>query len=148
MTDFTSPLPHAHPLRATELRRILPRPALAWLLLLAAGATGCALGSLGHATAAPEASLALLLRFMAVLKAGAAVGAAALLHWRLRTPVTGGIGAGYLVALAAMALAPGLIASLHHVAAGALVFHAGLFGFLVLALADDRVATVFGARRS
>ena len=92
MTDFTAPLPRARPLRAPALRELAAKPALAWLVLFVAGATGVALGSLGHASATPEASLALLLRFMAALKAGAALGAAALLHWRLRTSVAGGLG--------------------------------------------------------
>lgn len=124
------------------------RAALPWLVLAVGAASGLVLGLTGPANAAPDGSLAVLLRFMAALKGAGAIGAAGLLHWRLRMPIAPRALGGYLAALAAMALAPGLIASLHHVVAGALVFHGGLFGFLAFALADEALASRLRARRS
>ena len=87
--------------------------------------------------AAFESALVVLLRFMAACKAAVALGAAALLVWRVRRPLAMPFFACYLAATALMALAPGLIWSLGPIAPGALVFHAGLLAFLVLAARDD-----------
>ena len=121
--------------RLPALKAIWPA---AWLPLLVAGASGGAAFALTASdVGAFEPRLALLLRFMAALKAAAVLGAIGLTSWRLHRPVTPGTQFGYLAALAAMAAAPGLIWSLTHVAAGAVLFHAGLFGFLICALRDD-----------
>ena len=90
--------------------------------------------------AAFESALVVLLRFMAACKAACVIGAAALLAWRLRRPLTFSRFACYLAATALMALAPGLIWSLGPIAPGALVFHAGLLAFRVLAARDGGLA--------
>ncbi len=117
--------------------------------LVAAAFAGAALGRT-HATDASgfEASLVMLLRFMAVCKAAGVLGAAALVVWRLGRPLGATAFAGYVVTLALMAAAPGMIWSLSLIAPGALVFHAGLLTFLVLAARDDGVATAFRRRRA
>ncbi len=145
MTDFvSSPVSHRvlSPSARTD-RWLAPLYALA----LAAGAAGVAIGMRAGDASAIDGHLALLLRFMAALKALTAFGALGLLHWRLRAPIATAPALGYLAALAPMMLAPGLIWSLAHVAPGAICFHAGLFGFLILALRDDAVGRGRLARR-
>ena len=79
---------------------------------------------------------------MAACKAAGVVGAAALLAWRLGRPLGTGAFVGYVAALGLMAAAPGMIWSLGLIAPGALVFHAGLLTFLVLAARDDGVTAL------
>lgn len=142
-------LPQPRHLRRASVKPLAPLVLAAspWLALVAGGVGGLALGLAGPAHAAPDGGLALLLRFMAALKGAAVLGAAVLLGWRLRAPIAGRTASGYLAALAVAALAPGLIATLHHVVAGALCFHGGLLGFGGLALADEFVASIFRTRR-
>ena len=90
-----------------------------------------------------------LLLFMAAVKAAAALGALALVGWRLRYFVRPGLAVGYLAGALAMAAAPGLILSQSFVVAGALLFHGGLLLVLVLGLADRSAGaspTVMGRR--
>jgi len=82
------------------------------------------LGLMGRGAADPE--LALLLRFMALVKGGVALVAAGFVAWRLRAPIAPGMGAIYIAAVAAMAGGAGLIWQLAHVAWGALLVHGGL----------------------
>ena len=113
-----------------------------------AGAVGSiAVGALTRPPAGLDGHLALLLHFMAALKAATALGALGLLSWRVRSPVATLSAVGYLAAFALMAVAPGLIWSLAHVAAGAVCFHVGLFAFLGLALRDDAVGPHLLSRR-
>jgi len=96
---------------------------------------GAALGLMtGGGAADPE--LTLLLRFMAVVKAGMAVGAAALAAWRMRQPVRAAPALGYVVAVSSMAAGAGLIWQLEHVAAGAVLVHGGLVAMGALAWMD------------
>ena len=145
VTDITS--------STSALGRIqVTRPAVTWPALLvgvavAGGVGGISIGALSHAPANYDGHLALLLQFMAALKAFTALGAAGLLTWRFRASIATGPALGYLAALAFMAVAPGLIWSLAHVAMGAICFHAGLFGFLILALRDDAVCSHLLSRR-
>ncbi len=132
---FLPSLPRLGP--ATPARRS-SRLAL-WLPYTVTALSGLA----GFALAVPnveiEPRLALLLRFMAAVKAATVLAALGLTCWRLRSPVATSAALGYVAALAAMAAAPGLIWSLNHVALGAACFHVGLFGFLVCALRDDGI---------
>lgn len=138
MTD----LPYLHA-RAAAPR--LAWPAILYAAVGTAGVAGVAAGLLagrlaGHGPGDMEWQLALLLRFMAIVKGAMALGALALTQWRLRRPISPRLAAAYTVALAAMALAPGLIWSLAEIVPGAVAFHAGLLLFLVLAWRDGAVA--------
>ena len=128
--------------RLTSVTRHSVRPAW-WLPFVVTTFAGLAAFALAGRDAGEfEPRLALLLRFMAALKAVAVLAALGLTCWRLRTPIATPMRLGYLAALASMAAAPGLIWSLAHIALGAACFHAGLFGFLVCALRDDGIARV------
>ena len=131
----------AHPLAT-------PWPVLLTTVALAAAAGSIAIGALSRQPSGFDNHLALLLRFMAALKALTAMGALGLLTWRLRLPIRSATAIGYLAALAVMLVAPGLIWSPDHVAMSALCFHAGLFGVLGLALRDDAVGSRLSGRLS
>ena len=133
MTDFASIAPRVPAARYMPERWRRRAPLL---LLAAGGAVGWALGAVNRPVALPEPGLVLLLRFMAALKGAAALGAAALLLWRMRRPLPAPASLLYGAGLASMASAPGLIWSLGPVAAGAACFHAGLILFAVAALRD------------
>ena len=93
-----------------------------------------------------EWQLVFLLRFMALVKGAMVLGALGLTQWRLRRAASDRLALGYAAALAAMAMAPGLIWSLAEIAPGAACFHAGLLLFLLLAWRDD--AIVLPTRRT
>jgi hypothetical protein len=125
------------------------------ILLLVAGAGAGVLSA-----AAPASSLAVahagadltrLLRFMAVLKAAIAVGAAAAVYWRLGAAVSLPWLAAYGVAGGAMAAGPGVIWAMAHVGLGALLLHGGLFATILLLWRDPATASrlegVLGRRR-
>ena len=142
MTDLA-----ALPSSAARAGRRPGRSAILAGMLVVAAFAGVALGRAHAADASGfEGTLVLLLRFMAICKAAGVLGAAALVVWRLGRPLGATAFAGYVVALALMAAAPGLIWGLGLIAPGALVFHAGLLTFLVLAARDDGVATAFRRR--
>ena len=113
------------------------RPALIAAVLLAAVAA-FAIGHdpAAHGAASADAELARLLRFMAVLKAAMALAALWLVDWRLRFAASPRLAMAYIAALALMAAGPGLIWSLTHLIAGAILFHAGLLLLLALGWAD------------
>ena len=120
--------------------RRLSWPAILYAAVGAAGLAGFAAGRLaGAETGGMEWQLVFLLRFMAIVKGGMILGALALAQWRLRRPISAPLAAAYALALAAMALAPGLIWSLAEIVPGAAAFHAGLFAYLLLAWRDDAV---------
>ena len=124
--------------RSTGLR---VRPSWPVALCASSGAALLAGVTIGHAPAADlgitEDKLLLLLRFMAVMKLATAVAALLLARWRLTRPIAPALALGYCAAVTLMALAPGLIWSLAHIALAAGVFHAGLLAFLVMAWRDD-----------
>jgi hypothetical protein len=91
-----------------------------------------------QAAAGPE--LAMLLRFMAVVKAGMALATLALTAWRFGFSISPAQALGYLGAGTLMAAAPLPIWQLAHVAAGAALFHLGLLLLLVALFADRGTA--------
>ncbi len=119
------------------------RAALAPLIVLATAGGAVAGFALGRWSGVPTAGwdphLLVLLRFMAAVKLAGVAAAAALTLWRVRRPLPIGAAIATVVALAAMALAPGLIWSLAHVGLAAMAFHGGLLTLLVLAWRDDRL---------
>lgn len=127
-------------------------------LLLLAVVGGAAAGALAAgpdasaaAVAAAGVELTRLLRAMAGLKMLLAAGAMAGVYWRLGSTVNAGRMVGYAAAGAAMAAGPGLIWTMAHVGAGALLLHGGLFGAVILLWRDPAagamLAETIGGRR-
>jgi hypothetical protein len=120
-------------------------PARRASLVVTAGlmlAAGFAAGHMAAAAAKPvaaDASLVLLLRFMAAVKLAILIALLALALWRVGLPQKPRLATSYSVALALMAAAPGLIWQMDTVVYGAVLFHAGLLAYAVLALRDDGV---------
>lgn len=115
----------------------IPTSRLYWNTLVAAVLVGgAALGLMLGGGAAADPELAMLLRFMAVIKAGMAVGIAALVAWRMREPMRFMPASAYVAAVFSMATGAGLIWQLGHVGAGAVLVHGGLAAFAVAAWMD------------
>lgn len=93
-------------------------------------------GEAAARAAAADPELTHLLRGMAVLKAGLALGAVCLVAWRLGYPASARLAAGLIAAAALMAAGPVLIWHVAPVGAAALLFHAGMGLLLVLCLID------------
>ena len=107
-----------------------------WRPVLAAAVLGAAAVSLTTQAGPHDPELATLLRFMAVVKAAMALGAAALVGWRFGSPVRPPVGLGYIVGTASMAAGAGLIWQLGHIGTGALLVHGGLLALAGLAWLD------------
>ena len=125
----------------------LARALVACLVVLAAvagfAATGTQAASAAIANAGPE--LTHLLRAMALLKtlfAGAAIGATL---WRLATSVSWPRLSAYAAGCVSMAAGPGLIWSLAHVQAGAVLLHGGLLATAILLWRDPATAARLSA---
>jgi len=137
------------------LARIERRPLSLRLALLAAVMVGAAMGF--AVTSAPAASQAVsdagaeltrLLRAMALIKVVLAAGVVWLIAWRLRFPVNPLLAAGYIAGAAVMAIGPGLIWDMAHVALGALLLHGAGALLLVLFWRDPgSPAMTWSARR-
>ena len=136
MTDVSHPALRASVARGRPAWALSPY--LPYVLVFAAGGAGLLLGrAMGGDADLFEFKLLLLLRFMAAMKFAGVLAAAGVTHWRLTQPIAPRLALAYMAALVPMAAAPGLIWSLGGIALGALMFHAGLIGFLVLAWEDD-----------
>jgi hypothetical protein len=106
------------------------------LALGAAVVAAGALGFMGGGDGGAGSDLLVLLRFMAGVKAAMALGAVALVAWRMGAPVGVGTAAAYVAASALMAAGPGLIWDMQHVALGAMAVHGGLSALLVVGWMD------------
>ena len=155
MTSIVDAAPRARPAspQARQAASAVSRAALLLVIGVAAIAglvTGAAQGSQAASYADPD--LARLLRAMAVLKALIASGAVAAVLWRLGSAVTLPWFAAYALAAAAMAAGPGLIWSMTHLGAGALLLHGGLLACALLLWRDPeigrRLAALLAARRA
>jgi len=127
-------IPFAASEAARREARISAAP-LVWGTAAAAGLAGLVVGLLAKPPYM-DAELVPLLRFMALIKAGMALGAAALTQWRLRREAGVWVAGALVGSTALMMGAPGLIWALTHVVLGAVLFHAGLVVFLVAAARD------------
>ena len=107
-----------------------------WLLTLAFAVAGTAAFALTTGRGAADPELALLLRFMAVVKAAMAIAAAALVVWRLNGPVLPAAALGYIAAVSSMAAGAALIWRLEHVAAGAVMVHGGVVALAAVGWMD------------
>ena len=108
----------------------------AWRLTLAAAALAAAALALTTQPGPHDPELATLLRFMAVVKAAMALGAAALLGWRFGRPMRPAAGLAYIAGTSSMAAGAGLIWQLGHVGTGALLVHGGLLALIGVAWMD------------
>lgn len=107
-----------------------------WRPFLAAAVLGAAAFALTTQTGPHDPELATLLRFMAVVKAAMALGAAALVGWRLGWPVRPAAGLAYIAGVSGMAAGAGLIWQLGHVGTGALLVHGGLLALVGIVWLD------------
>jgi hypothetical protein len=108
----------------------------AFLLVLAVAAAAGFAPESSLAVSHAGADLTRLLRFMAVIKAVIAVGAASVVFWRLAVPVSLPWFAAYALAGAAMAAGPGVIWGMAHVGLGAVLLHGGMFATILLLWRD------------
>ena len=103
------------------------------------------------AVARDGADLTRVLRFMAVIKAVIVVAGLAAVLWRLGSAVPAPRLAAYAAACVSMAMGPGLIWGMSHVALGALLLHGGLIATIILLWRDPtvgaRLAVVIAAKR-
>ena len=104
--------------------------------LVAAVAGAGVAGFLARGGDGAGSDLVLLMRFMAGVKAAMALGAVALVWWRMGAPVGRGTAAAYVAASALMAAGPGLIWDMRHVGLGAMAVHGGLSALLVVGWLD------------
>ena len=120
-------------------------PAVAGFLATGADASSSAVANAG-------VELTHLLRAMAGLKMLMAAGALAGILWRLGTGITHLRLAAYVIASAAMVAGPGLIWTMVHVGAGALLLHGGLVATALLLWRDpavgERLSNLVAARRA
>ncbi len=87
----------------------------------------------GAEPAAYEPQLVVLVRFMALIKLGVAIGAAALVAWRLGRAPNPRLAAGYTAGTMLMAAGPALMWHMHHIILGSVLFYAGLVLIAILA---------------
>ncbi len=106
------------------------------LALMGAVAAVGVLGFLGGNGGGAGSDLLMLMRFMAGVKAAMALGAVALVWWRMEAPVGRAAAAAYVMAAAVMAVGPGLIWDMRHIALGAVAVHGGLSALLVVGWLD------------
>ena len=126
-------------MRQPEMRQLRIGQVAVALALLGDGTLGL-MGTPG----ACGAELAMLLRFMAVVKGGMALAVAGAAWWRLSRHFSWGLGAparpgvalAYVAAVGGMAFGAGLVWQLAHVAWGAALVHGGLWLALGTAWAD------------
>jgi hypothetical protein len=110
-------------------------------LIIAVSVAGGLLVSGGQAAGpAADPELALVLRFMAALKALMAAAMASAILWRLQEPVSLPRFAFYGLASAAMSAGPGLIWTTAAIGWGAMLLHGGLVGAAVLLWRDPVIA--------
>jgi hypothetical protein len=146
----------AVPSSAAEWRMTAPVARGTFIVAVAAaavfGAAATGMAETQHAVAREGADWANLIRAMAALKMLMEAGAAAGVLWRLGSPIGPVWLAAYAAAGASMAAGPLLIWGLVHVAAGALLLHAGLGATIVLLWRDKavaaRLAALVAARRA
>ncbi len=105
-----------------------------------AGFAATGQGEAAHAIAAAGPDLTRLLRGMALIKMLLASLAGAAVFWRLGAAIGPVRFTAYAAAGAAMAAGPGLIWDMSHVAAGAVLLHAGLLATILIFWRDPAVA--------
>lgn len=149
-SGITTPESRSQSTGSPSTRRLL------LLLLTGAAVAGAAFatdgGDAAHAVAEAGVDLVRLLRVMAALKVGLAVGATAAVLWRFGAAVTPAWFAAYAIACGAMAAGPALIWSMVYVGTGALLLHGGMAAVVLLLWRDPgvagRLSVMIAARRA
>ncbi len=134
----------SRPLREAIASLEPARPAISRALLIASsGAAALLAWRLGDPAPLLQADpeLAQLLRAMTVLKALIAAAAAGLVFWRLRWPVSLGLGAAYGGGVATTIGATVALWNLEHLEIAALLFHLGAAAIIVAAFYDRSGST-------
>lgn len=137
-------------LPAARLPR-LPASVLVVVIVAAAAAAGFAItphAATAQAITSAGPELTRLLRAMALLKTAIAAACAWFVLWRFKYPTSRPRAAAYFAALAAMAAGPGLIWGMAHIVPGAILLHAGLAAFLVIAWQDPGSPAMLPRRRT
>lgn len=106
------------------------------LLVVTAGAAGLALSLALAPAPRAEPELVRLLRAMVLIKGLFALGATALLWWRLGRPIGPALATRYGLAVGLCAAALGWLWGLHLLLLGGLAFYAGLAGLLLATRGD------------
>ena len=114
----------------------LSRRAVLAVALLAATGAGAAIGAATGTGTGSDAAFTELIRFMAIVKAAIVLAAAALVSWRLTSPASPRLAAGYIVCVSLMAPSPGLIWNMSSLLVASALFHSGLLFGLYLAATD------------
>lgn len=115
------------------------QPALLLVAMIAAAA-GLLLAPAGAELLRSDAELAMLLRFMAVVKAVIAIAVLGITTWRLGHPMPIWLGLLYSSGCALMMAGPGVIWHLTAVGSGAALFHGGVLLWLAALAADHDTA--------
>lgn len=105
-------------------------------LLLAVAVAALAAGQAVPHTAEP--ALALLLKFLGVIKLATAAAAAGLVAWRLAAPLARPLAAVAIAACWCLAAGAVLITGLAYLLPALALFHAGLFALLLAAVSEAR----------
>lgn len=130
-------------LRRAKVLHLFSQPLLLRAVLLVVSiVAGLAAGALADPAGVShvEPELVVLLRGMALIKAGMALLAFSLAWWRFGSPMSSQAAAGCVAGVGCLAAATILIWYLSFILAAAVVFHLGLFGLLVLAWREGRSA--------
>jgi hypothetical protein len=139
MPSTSTPLQRDVAFSAASTAHVFPWRAVLVIAMIAGVALGFLVGTADAKSLAVQQSgdeLTRLLQFMAIVKTAMAIAVAAVVAWRLAQPITNGLALAYVITTTTMFIAPGLIWQMQHVAAGALFFHGGLLGALVVAAKD------------
>ncbi|MFN2287967.1 MAG: hypothetical protein ABR578_06495 [Chromatocurvus sp.] len=126
----------------TPVWRLLSLPAprttlVAGLLVAVAAGLIVSRGAAGYAS---DAELALLLRFMGIIKLATAAAAAGLVAWRLKSPLSRRLRLVAIVACWCLAMGATLITSLAYLIPALALFHVGLLSLIVVASLETRPA--------
>jgi len=140
----------ALPIGSMSSRRVLSYRAILFAVVAVAAVAGFVATGQDSSRRAVEAAgpeLAHLLRMMAGLKVLLALGAVALIDWRLRLPVGPRIASAYLVGAGLVAVGPGLLWGMSHVILGAVLLHGGFALLLALGCTDGGVRSRWSRSR-
>ena len=118
----------------------LPSPRTTLMAGLLVAVAAALIVSRGAAAYAGDAELALLLRFMGLIKLVMAAAAAGVLAWRLKSPLNRRLRLVASVACWCLAMGATLITSLAYLIPALALFHVGLLSLIAFAFLEGRPA--------